>query len=102
VAQSQGQYLKRPGIELLNPFVSAFESESYEYWSNQPPTARSNYDNFYLRSTKIFQEEGVTLLAGTDAGIFTNLPGLSLIEELKLMIKAGLTPFQVLQIATIN
>lgn len=102
VAQSNGQYLKRPGVELLNPFISAFEKESYDYWSNQPPGIRKNYDTFYLRSTKIFQEEGVTLLTGTDSGIFTNIPGQSLIDELKLFVKAGLTPYQALKASTVN
>lgn len=102
VAQSQGKYLKRPGVKLLNPFISEFEKESYDYWSNQSPGTRSNYDKFYLRATKIFQEEGVTLLTGTDSGIFTNIPGQSLIEELKLFAKAGLTPYQALKTSTVN
>lgn len=102
VAQSQGEYLKRSDIEFLNPFISEFEKDSYELWSNQLPLARREFDEFYLRATKIFQEEGVTLLAGTDSGIFTNIPGLSLIEELKLLVQAGLTPYQALQTATTN
>ncbi len=102
VAQSQGQYLKRPGVELLNPYISAFEKESYEYWSNQAPGTRKDYDTFYLRATRIFQEEGVTLLTGTDSGIFTNIPGQSLVEELKLFVKAGLTPYQALKASTVN
>lgn len=102
VAQSQGQYLKRPEVKLLNPFISEFEKESYDYWSNQPPGTRKDYDAFYLRATRICQEEGVTLLTGTDSGIFTNIPGQSLIEELKLFMKAGLTPYQVLKASTVN
>ena len=102
VAQSQGEYLQRPTVNLLNPFISALEKESYDYWSSQSPSFRKEFDEFYLVATKIFQEEGVTLLAGTDSGIFTNVPGLSLIEELKLMVQAGLTPFQALKTATIN
>ncbi len=100
VAQSRGQYLKRRGVEWLNPFVSALEQDSYDHWSSQPPNGRVNYDEFYLRATGIFQQEGVTLLAGTDAGVFANVPGQSLIEELALLVRAGLSPYQALATAT--
>jgi imidazolonepropionase-like amidohydrolase len=102
VAQSQGKYLQRPGVDLLNPFITALEKDSYEYWSSQSPSFRNKFDKFYLVATKIFQEEGVILLAGTDSGIFTNVSGFSLLEELKLLVQAGLTPFEALQTATIN
>ena len=64
--------------------------------------SRRDFDNFYLRAVKIFHEQGVVLVAGTDAGIFTNLPGASLIRELKLYVKAGLTPYEAIKTATVN
>jgi adenine deaminase len=42
------------------------------------------------------------LLAATDVGIPTLIPGISLHEELELMVKAGLTPLQALRSATVN
>ena len=59
-------------------------------------------DDFYLRAVKIFHEEGVTLVAGTDAGIFTNLPGQSLVRELGFYVDAGLTPYEALETSTVN
>jgi imidazolonepropionase-like amidohydrolase len=100
VAQSRGQYLKRRGVEWLNPFISAIEQESYAHWSKQPADGRVKQDEFYLRATGIFQQEGVTLLAGTDAGIFTHVPGQSLIDELALLVRSGLGPYQALATAT--
>ena len=50
--------------------------------------------------TRWLRAAGVTLVAGSDAGIFTNVPGLSLVEELELMVAAGLTPFDALKAAT--
>ncbi|MGI8919136.1 MAG: amidohydrolase family protein [Pyrinomonadaceae bacterium] len=50
------------------------------------------------------QRAGVGILAGTDTG-FGNpytYPGFSLHEELSLLVKAGLTPLQALQAATVN
>ncbi|MBL8522735.1 MAG: amidohydrolase family protein, partial [Betaproteobacteria bacterium] len=102
VAKTRGQYLQRPGVEWLNPFISELEQETYKQWSSAAQDGRSRHDAFYLRATKIFHEEGVKLLAGTDAGIFTNVPGQSLIDELKLLVSAGLTPLQAIETATRN
>lgn len=102
VSQTQGQYLQRPGVQTLNPFIVEWEKESYDFWSSQKPDSRKSYHEFYLNATKIFQEEGVTLITGTDSGIFTNIPGQSLIDELNLFVMAGLTPYQAIEAATIN
>jgi imidazolonepropionase-like amidohydrolase len=45
----------------------------------------------------------VRIIAGTDAGFLNsfNFPGIGLHEELELFVKAGLTPLQALQSATL-
>jgi imidazolonepropionase-like amidohydrolase len=43
---------------------------------------------------------GVPLLVGTDAGGFGLIPGRSVVEELALLVEAGLTPFEALEAAT--
>ena len=50
------------------------------------------------------QAAGVRLLAGSDSGPFNSFvyPGASLQEELILLVRAGLTPLQALQTATVN
>jgi len=100
VADTQGAALTRPETEMLNPVVQQTERDYQEFWASQPPGPAAQSDAFYGRVTRIFQEEGVMLVAGTDAGIFTNVPGLSLVEELGLMVRAGLTPFEALKSAT--
>jgi hypothetical protein len=58
---------------------------------------------FFSASMKItgeMQRAGVQLLAGTDTPLVT--PGFSLHDELELLVKAGLTPMEALQSATIN
>ncbi len=102
VAESGGAYLERPGTDLLNPFISAMEAPSYERWRNEDAARASGQLAFYKRVANIFQEEGVSLLAGSDSGIFTNIPGISLHDELDLLIEAGLTPYQALRTATVN
>jgi imidazolonepropionase-like amidohydrolase len=46
---------------------------------------------------KAMHDKGITLVAGTDMGF----PGYSLARELELYVKAGLTPMQAIQTATI-
>ena len=46
--------------------------------------------------------EQVGILAGTDSSCEGGIPGISLHEELKLMVAAGLSPLEALQTATIN
>lgn len=101
-AQTKGAFLDRPGKEMLNPFVYAQEADERERWSGEDAQAAERHFAFYQRATKIFAEEGVTLVTGTDAGIFVNIPGESLETELGLLTQAGLTPHQALQAATWN
>ena len=48
------------------------------------------------------QKAGVGILAGTDTSNPYCMPGFSLHDELGLLVKAGLTPMQALQAATLN
>lgn len=102
VAASGGQFLERPGVETLNPFISEIEQPNFEFWAAQPSDVRRDFDAFYARAVKIFHEEGVILVAGTDSGIFTNIPGASLIDELGFLVEAGLSPYEALTTATRN
>ncbi len=52
------------------------------------------------RLTELAAENGARLLAGTDAGDLFVPPGLSLHDELALLVEAGLTPMRALAAAT--
>nr|WP_254305479.1 amidohydrolase family protein [Sphingopyxis sp. BSNA05] len=102
VAETRGEYLDRPDVDILNPLVVAQEQENYDRWSGEAiAPARAAFD-FYKRATKIFADAGVLIVTGSDAGIFTNIPGRSLIQELHLLSEAGLSPGEVLRAATQN
>lgn len=51
--------------------------------------------------TRFFAQEGVPLLAGTDAGVAFCYPGFSLHDELALFVQAGMSPINALRTATI-
>jgi imidazolonepropionase-like amidohydrolase len=56
----------------------------------------------YSQNARLLNEADVLLLAGTDVGLPALIPGISLHEELELLVEAALTPLQALQTATIN
>jgi imidazolonepropionase-like amidohydrolase len=51
---------------------------------------------------KALADEGAPLLMGTDSPQMFNVPGFALHRELKVMLEAGLTPFQVLESGSKN
>ena len=62
---------------------------------------RENPDtDFAFELTKSMAMSGVAILAGTDTGDPGTVPGVTLHEELRLLVKAGLTPAQALRAAT--
>ena len=102
IAETKGAYATRPGTEWLNPVTQQTEQESIAFWASQDPADEGAKDPFYGHFTTMLQEEGVTLVAGSDAGILVNIPGESLHDELDLMVEGGLTPYEALQSATVN
>lgn len=60
---------------------------------------RKGYRNS-LEFTRRFAKAGGKILAGTDAAGSASLPGLSLHQELEVLVDAGLTPMQALVSAT--
>jgi imidazolonepropionase-like amidohydrolase len=79
-----------------------------------PPPRRSKQPTFWVADTGLartlfsrqleivrdMNRAGVPLLAGTDTPGFDRVPGFSLVEELALLVRAGLTPMEALQSAT--
>lgn len=102
VAEGGLPVASRPDTDVLNALEQATEAGNFEFWAEQDAAPMAARDEFHGRVVKIFREEGVMMVAGTDAGIFTNIPGKSLPEELVLLAQAGLTPFEALKTATWN
>ena len=97
-------YDELPGCssgEFCEPGIAKAPQELARNFAPQPPDPNSK------ESRRAFEEEvavvgilhraGLRVVAGTDAGV----PGHSLHRELELYVKAGLTPMEALQSATI-
>ncbi len=98
-------------IRLLPPAPSvAAEFGTYGgLWGRDPaPDTRWEGDTalahaLYRREVAIlgrFIRDSVPILAGTDGPMGSRVPGVSLHEELALLVDAGMTPLQALQAAT--
>ncbi|OTA53433.1 hydrolase [Hypoxylon sp. EC38] len=78
-------------------------AESWVMWGISWISGRSSNFQIALDSVAAIRNEGVPILAGTDAnnsGVFTIVPGQSLHHELELLVSAGLTPIEALRAAT--
>jgi len=68
-----------------------------------PAPVRERFTQMELEMTRKMHKAGIPFLAGTDtaAGVHV-FPGFSLHEELVFFVKAGFTPLEALQTATLN
>lgn len=100
VAQSSGAYALRSGVETMPPLAQVVAGPSIAHWAQQQAQPERTKHEFFMGFTRILDEEGVRLVAGSDAGIFTNIPGQSLLDELELMAGALASPFKAIKAAT--
>lgn len=94
----------RDRYNAINPIFRFLSFEDLDATVKDDTTklGRQVYKEFYekgLEITKTANEKGVKLLAGSDV---PELPGSSLVDELKELSKSGLSNYDVLKSATIN
>ena len=58
--------------------------------------------NARLRQVATMRRAGVRILTGTDAPLRNSPPGFGLHEELSLLARGGMTPFEILRAATLE
>jgi imidazolonepropionase-like amidohydrolase len=68
----------------------------------EPTEFRRNYSLWMFNMVKMVHEEKITIMAGTDTPIALQTPGVSLHNELAMLVKAGLSPLDAIRAATIN
>ncbi len=95
-----------PNLKYVAPPVRAmWQDVADEYTRRIPAAVDKIHRDFYalqLRLVKLFQEEGVKMLAGADMTGQWDIPGFSLHQEFHELALAGLTPLQILQMTTLN
>ena len=65
-------------------------------------SARTEYLQLMMKLTLKMQKSEIKLLAGSDLALRDVYPGSGLLDELILLVQAGLTPLEALQTATLN
>ncbi|MEL6673208.1 MAG: amidohydrolase family protein [Bacteroidota bacterium] len=107
VAARENQVYARPewreNYQHLPPKVKDAWTENSTRMAEQQtdPNALSYAEWGYNMVNKMNQAE-IGIMAGTDCPIFFLTPGFSLHEELRLLVKAGLTPAEALESATLR
>jgi imidazolonepropionase-like amidohydrolase len=91
---------------LTNRFTANYQWRIDRMAKDTPEQKQARKDRYQLIAKQLpyIQEAGIKILAGSDAAALNTFvyPALSLHQELVLFQKAGLTPLQILQSATIN
>ncbi len=84
--------------------ISGWKQSRDNFWSNPAITTQQADRFIHVRRLLLqeFQKQGVSILLGSDAPQWFNVPGDSLHRELKIMVEYGLTPLQALQTGSKN
>jgi imidazolonepropionase-like amidohydrolase len=99
------QYGDEPFTELYSPLKKAIAEEYYSYFAEvigKTEPSLADMSAYQVEDLRLLQDRGFNLVTGTDVGNTFNLPGHSLHEELELLVLGGMTPAEVLRMATIN
>jgi len=102
IVETRGGHLDRPDMAGFNPVVYGFERETYDFWAGYDGLDRTRMQAVYEAFTGQLHAAGVPLVVGTDAGIMATPHGVSAIEELEALVRAGLSPAEALEAATVN
>jgi imidazolonepropionase-like amidohydrolase len=100
---SQSPGAKYAAASLRNQAYKKFTASILKELDTDPVGYRRQFVAKELEMTLAMHRAAVPLMAGTDteAGVYV-MPGFSLHQELELFVKAGLTPMEALQTATLN
>ncbi|MCG9972781.1 amidohydrolase family protein [Christiangramia crocea] len=102
-ARSLDSVRNLPGFKYVHPLMQSKWIVSNQYNKGTSPQRVAYFDSlvdFHIQLVKAFKEEGVPMVAGTDSGTSGIVWGISLHDELKLLVDAGLTTKEALTSAT--
>lgn len=100
------RFTESPDLRYIPTAVRQLWTEvARQYAEKLTPTAKDTMKRLMdlsLRLVKMFNDNGVEMLAGSDCGGGWVIPGISLHQEFDLLAQAGLSPLRALQMTTIN
>ena len=106
LSNEKSDYVQQTDPAAITPFVRIiYEQTSFKRWLNASPELAAynlEVDAYLHHLTQLMHARGVTLVLGSDAGALTGLPGPATIDEIELMVAAGIAPHAVLTAATVN
>ncbi len=92
-----------PTLQYVHPLLQSKWLTSNNYSTGTNPERVAYFEKltkFHVLLVKAFKDAGVPMVAGTDAGTSGVVWGFSLLDELELLVTAGLTPEETLTSAT--
>lgn len=100
------EYANDPNYRYMPPeTVALWRETAAKFAKNHDAAKRAALAKVYglqLRMTKIYDDAGVKMLAGSDVSGQWEVPGFSLHQEFDELAKAGLSPLKILQMTTID
>jgi imidazolonepropionase-like amidohydrolase len=105
-ATQLNSYLKNPELQYVAPWIlKGLQPGSNKYDNRYSPEVLKQLQTSYAFQQKLikaFVDAGVPLMTGTDSMYIGPVGGFSEHEELEEFVRAGLTPWQALETATVN
>ena len=96
--------LEKPETRLASPLLQFFWGSAFNPYrgpfSSEAVSRLAKVNGDLRELVATLHENDIKILAGTDAPNPITVPGFTLIEELELLVEAGLTPLEALQTAT--
>ena len=100
------RYTDDPNLRYVGPETrQLWASVAKQFTAKMGPTERETLKQMYalqLKVAKLFSDNGVPMLAGSDFGGIWLVAGFSLHQEFDQLAAAGFTPLQVLQMTTLD
>jgi hypothetical protein len=100
------EYASDPNLRFVSAStIELWQDVKEDFVDKQPPEARATLRALYARQlqlTKLLDDAGVRMLAGSDVSGVWLVPGASLHQEFDELEKAGIPPLHVLQMTTLN
>lgn len=103
-SQHLDSYLERPMMSYELPWARPYMRSAAWYFNKIWPETylEETYLPWLYRLTKALHDAGVMLVLGTDSGVTGLVHGFSTQDELSLLVKAGLSPYEALLTGTRN